>query len=104
MPKRLLRRGSPARAIVRTIRSGSPEDRARAHSSSGKVRTNRINGSRRAGRHNWKNRFQLKTKGWREHTMINALNAVNTIPEQSAAAQKPASPTDGLANEQTFLT
>ena len=35
--------------------------------------------------------------------MINALNAASTIPEQSPAAQKPASPTDGLANEQTFL-
>ena len=35
--------------------------------------------------------------------MINALNAASTIPEQSAAPQKPASPADGLANEQTFL-
>ena len=35
--------------------------------------------------------------------MINALDAASTVPEQSAAAQKPASPTDGLANEQTFL-
>ena len=35
--------------------------------------------------------------------MINALNAASTIPEQSAAAQKAASPADGLANEQTFL-
>jgi flagellar basal-body rod modification protein FlgD len=34
--------------------------------------------------------------------MINALNATSTIPEQPPAAQK-ASPTDALANEQTFL-
>ena len=35
--------------------------------------------------------------------MTNALNANSTIPEQSPAAQKAASPTDALANEQTFL-
>jgi len=35
--------------------------------------------------------------------MINALNATSTIPEQPAAAQQVASPTDALANEQTFL-
>jgi len=34
--------------------------------------------------------------------MINALNAASTIPEQSPAAQQPALPADGLANEQTF--
>jgi flagellar hook assembly protein FlgD len=35
--------------------------------------------------------------------MINALNATSTIPEQAPATQKAASPTDALANEQTFL-
>jgi flagellar hook assembly protein FlgD len=35
--------------------------------------------------------------------MINALNATSTIPEQPPAAQKASSPTDALANEQTFL-
>jgi len=35
--------------------------------------------------------------------MINAVNATSTIPEQSAAAQKTASPVDPLATEQTFL-